>query len=210
MCVCARARVCVHAIQWFVHTHTLHIHTHTHTHSYTCNNASSVGMNGYMCVCVCIYIYTYIFGISADCGMLLRVLVYTCAHSGCDNNTRYKDIFYSFRGSKDLDKGDLSGRVALREGLQCKSFEWFLKTVCRDQYVPDFHPTSVTIQSVSGMGGGDSTDYCIDGENKQKGDVSLTHCRGRATQSISFTQSGTLRAVLRLWRLWWWWWRWWW
>ena len=47
----------------------------------------------------------------------------------------YKDIFYSFRGSKDMDKGDLSQRIAVREGLQCKSFEWFLKEVCRDQYV---------------------------------------------------------------------------
>ena len=48
----------------------------------------------------------------------------------------YKYIFYE-RILFDLgDYGNVSDRVALRQKLQCKSFDWFLKNVYPDQYVP--------------------------------------------------------------------------
>ena len=103
----------------------------------------------------------------------------------------YKDIFYHFRGLRSSDKGDLSGRIALRERLQCKSFAWFLKTVCRDQYVPDRHPAERSYKN--SMAGAD--DLCIDGAFKRKGAVQLKPCRTSHTQLVSFTQGGYLQLA---------------
>ena len=42
----------------------------------------------------------------------------------------HKDLFYRFVPlAKDVDVGDISGRVALRKKLQCKSFDWYLKNL---------------------------------------------------------------------------------
>ncbi|KAH9513364.1 Polypeptide N-acetylgalactosaminyltransferase 5, partial [Bulinus truncatus] len=50
----------------------------------------------------------------------------------------YKDFFYSriFNLQNSIDVGDISNRKSLRANLQCKSFDWYLKEVYPDLYLP--------------------------------------------------------------------------
>ena len=43
---------------------------------------------------------------------------------------------------RDLDPGDISEQIALRQKLQCKPFKWFMKEVAFDlpKHYPPFEP----------------------------------------------------------------------
>ena len=46
----------------------------------------------------------------------------------------YKKHLYKRRsGMEDADAGDLSKQKAIRERLECKSFDWFMKKIAFDQ-----------------------------------------------------------------------------
>ncbi len=74
----------------------------------------------------------------------------------------YKDIFYE-RILFDLgDYGNVSDRKAVRERLQCKSFDWYLKNVYPDLYIPGESVYYGEIRS-------NKTDVCIDSNAESPG-----------------------------------------
>lgn len=86
----------------------------------------------------------------------------------------YKELFFKYRNMKKADLGpQMESRHQLREKLQCKSFEWFLKEVCRDLYIPDEDTEIGKFLSVH-------TSQCITGGHDSQGPVHFDSCNSNA------------------------------
>ncbi|CAD6195213.1 unnamed protein product [Caenorhabditis auriculariae] len=78
----------------------------------------------------------------------------------------YKEHLYAHRqGVGGADTGDISRQKAVRERLQCKSFDWFMKEIAFDQdkYYPAVEPPPSTQGEVKHGASG----MCIDAQFKQ-------------------------------------------
>eukprot|EP00040_Diaphanoeca_grandis_P027323 m.155196 g.155196 ORF g.155196 m.155196 type:complete len:732 (-) comp30930_c0_seq2:148-2343(-) len=105
----------------------------------------------------------------------------------------YKKLFFQFRPMDRIDLGDLSQRHALREKLQCKSFNWYLKEVVRDLYVPDFVPNISVVGERNAAGG--ARRQCLDHKEHPTGAVSMSACHQSKTQLFAFTSAGFIQSA---------------
>lgn len=96
----------------------------------------------------------------------------------------YKRAFYDARGLHGKDFGDISDRLAIRERLQCHSFQWFLDNVHPDQFIPDLYPTN------KGMLTGPDRKMCIDNMQRKTGPVGFYGCHGGTSQRWSIGKIG--------------------
>ena len=95
----------------------------------------------------------------------------------------YKKYFYERKPSaKHVDPGDLTAQKAIREKLQCKSFDWFMKEIAYD--LPKFFPLkeplnaargtfrailSPRLRFCSGKLTNEGTGLCVDGKHGGQG-----------------------------------------
>lgn len=51
----------------------------------------------------------------------------------------YKRLYYLHRSDlkANMDFGDISSRVAIRENLKCHDFKWYLENIYPEKFIPD-------------------------------------------------------------------------
>lgn len=96
----------------------------------------------------------------------------------------YKALFYQARGLAGKPFGDISKRVAMRKRLQCKSFEWYLKNVHPEQYIPELDPVQ------TGMVGAPNKKLCLDSMQRKFGPIGLYGCHGWGNQRWNLGKKG--------------------
>uniref|UniRef100_A0AC34G0V9 Polypeptide N-acetylgalactosaminyltransferase n=1 Tax=Panagrolaimus sp. ES5 TaxID=591445 RepID=A0AC34G0V9_9BILA len=102
----------------------------------------------------------------------------------------YKQFFYSMvPAAKQVDAGDVSHRLKLRETLQCKSFRWYLENIYPEAPVP---ATFLSIGEISNP----STKLCFDTMGKKTGEsAGASPCHGiGGNQAWSLTKEGQIRS----------------
>lgn len=85
----------------------------------------------------------------------------------------YKKYYYERIQNQLGDYGDVSERKKLRENLQCKSFDWFLKNIFPEQFIPGESPYFGEIRS-------SVTNYCLDSNGDSVGKSIIGYqCHGQ-------------------------------
>ena len=95
----------------------------------------------------------------------------------------YKDFYYRLKpDARNYEFGDVSERLALREDLQCKSFEWYLENIYPDSPIPLKPIAQGEIRNKrSGM--------CLDTMGRSQGKVGMYKCHGlEGNQYFYYTQ----------------------
>ena len=80
----------------------------------------------------------------------------------------YAKYFYERKpAAKHIDPGDLTAQKAIREKLQCKSFDWFMKEIGYDlpKFFPLKEPENVAYGHITNHG----TNLCVDGKHGGQG-----------------------------------------
>lgn len=91
----------------------------------------------------------------------------------------YKDVFYMMSPHlRSNSVGDVSERLALKDKLQCKSFQWYLDNIYPEQSVPNLKVKAdgAVRNAVSGM--------CIDaiGDGKE---IGIYGCHNQGGNQVS-------------------------
>uniref|UniRef100_H2ZNJ1 Polypeptide N-acetylgalactosaminyltransferase n=1 Tax=Ciona savignyi TaxID=51511 RepID=H2ZNJ1_CIOSA len=98
----------------------------------------------------------------------------------------YKEYFYKKRPHvRSIDPGDLSKQKALRERLQCKSFDWFMKEVAPD--ILKHYPPVVPHPAAWGMLSNEGSKKCLDAKFQSEGAaLSLMPCKEEGNNDQNF------------------------
>ncbi|XP_042231960.1 polypeptide N-acetylgalactosaminyltransferase 10-like isoform X2 [Homarus americanus] len=93
---------------------------------------------------------------------------------------------------REVDAGDVSRELEIRERLQCKSFKWYLENVAPDlvkRYPPVEPPdyANGTIKSVA------SPTLCLDNGSKEYGPIIMYGCHGGGSQYFALCWRKTIR-----------------
>uniref|UniRef100_A0A1A9WWG0 Polypeptide N-acetylgalactosaminyltransferase n=1 Tax=Glossina brevipalpis TaxID=37001 RepID=A0A1A9WWG0_9MUSC len=109
----------------------------------------------------------------------------------------YVNIFFVYRPDLkfNADVGDVTHRVMLRKKLRCKSFDWYLKNVFPEKFIPNKNVKSFgRVKSLH-------ADLCLDDlqqDNEQPYNLGLFMCMNEVTktQFFSLTNNNVLRNDL--------------
>ncbi|XGW17875.1 hypothetical protein V3C99_002467 [Haemonchus contortus] len=101
----------------------------------------------------------------------------------------YKQFFYkTVPAARNIDPGDVSGRKQLRNNLQCKNFEWYLKNIYPEAPLPYDYKS---LGAIANQG----TRLCLDTMGKKDGPVGIQTCHGSGgNQAWSLTGRGEIRS----------------
>ncbi|XP_045614488.1 N-acetylgalactosaminyltransferase 6 [Procambarus clarkii] len=93
---------------------------------------------------------------------------------------------------KEVDPGDVSREVEIRDRLKCKSFKWYLENVAPDllkKYPPIEPPdyANGTIKSVA------APTLCLDNGSKEYGDIIMYGCHGGGSQYFALCWHKSIR-----------------
>ncbi|CAJ0931241.1 unnamed protein product, partial [Mesorhabditis belari] len=110
----------------------------------------------------------------------------------------YKEILYKNRpGVREVATGDLTEQKAVRERLQCKSFDWFMKEIAFDQdrYYPSVDPPPSTHGELRHAASGLCVDAQFKGQNQR---IPLRKCisedpNGGGEQDLRLTRWHDIR-----------------
>ncbi|UJR30128.1 hypothetical protein I4U23_017669 [Adineta vaga] len=105
---------------------------------------------------------------------------------------KYKDFVYSIMPElKNVDAGDVSERLALRERLKCNDFRWYLKNIYPESSMPvDFHHVGALKNEAHGCA--DSLGY--DSENGVNQNAGIFPCHNQGgNQIVVYSKNGELR-----------------
>ncbi|KAE9553428.1 hypothetical protein FO519_003387 [Halicephalobus sp. NKZ332] len=102
----------------------------------------------------------------------------------------YKEFFYNMvPAAKRVDAGDVTERRKLREGLQCKTFRWYLENVYPESPIPVHFLSIGQIRNVK-------SNICFDSLGRKSGeDAGVSPCHGiGGNQAWSLTATGQIRS----------------
>lgn len=104
----------------------------------------------------------------------------------------YKKYYYQRIGNDIGDYGDIESRKELRKKLQCKSFEWYLKTIYPELFIPGEAVASGEVRNL-GAGGGTCLDSAARRDDLHK-PVGLWPCHGQGgNQYWMLSKEGEIR-----------------
>ncbi|TSK31453.1 Polypeptide N-acetylgalactosaminyltransferase 4 [Bagarius yarrelli] len=106
----------------------------------------------------------------------------------------YKDHFYNRNPpARKVSHGDISDRILLRERLNCKSFDWYLKNIYPELHVPEDRPDwhgAVRSRGISS----ECLDYNAPDHNPTGAHLSLFGCHGQGgNQYFEYTSNKEIR-----------------
>lgn len=105
---------------------------------------------------------------------------------------KYKDFVYAIMPElKNVDAGDVSERLALRERLKCKDFRWYLQNIYPESSMPvDFHHVGALKNEAHGCA--DSLGH--DSENGVNQNAGIYPCHNQGgNQIVVYSKAGELR-----------------